>query len=77
MFEDQIAITRSGRVFKVLQKNFPDKGSYLIQYVDEDESSVISADTAKLCSGFAFLGAELQFILAHGIHVRLNKLSKV
>lgn len=77
MKEGTIVLDSDGSVFKVIQKNFPSKGITWVQYVDEDEPRYLEITLSGFSKMYEDANSHLQFSIAHGIHKRLNRLSKV
>lgn len=77
VIEGMIILYYEGSLFKILQKDFPTKGTTLVQFVDENETRILDRIDLSCSTTFCSDEADLQFAIAHSIHKRLNKLKNV
>jgi hypothetical protein len=81
MFHDgDILLLVDGRILRVMDtKSFGSSSNMgLVQFIDRSDQTYIDLDTLDIESNLGSSGAALaNFHAIHGIHLRLNNLSKV
>lgn len=67
----------NGRFAKILEIDFPFKGSIRIQYLEDIESAMVDKSLIKNATSCRNGNVSAVFDMIRTIHVRLNKLGKV